>query len=233
VVLEIRLVPRVQDVDVGGMGVRRIAVLAAALVGLGLLTGPGTAGSPGHPQVRALFFGDSLVAGTGATPPRPVQVRTAADRLGWEAVVDARGGTGWTTGGSKGRPYLDRLQHDGFLKLPYDVIVLEGGTNDAHHGSPAKVREAALRTIDYVHRRQPWARIVLVGAFAPQGQPLERYQEVDTALVQVAAERGLRYVSQLHYSRLTDAGFLSRDRFHPGDAGYALMGRELAQALKG
>jgi lysophospholipase L1-like esterase len=212
---------------------RHIALLAVVLVALGLLTTAGNAGGPRHSQVKALFFGDSLFAGNGAIPLRPVQVRTAIDRLGWRGFVDARGGTGYTTGGPHGRPYLQRFRHDGFLRTRYDVIVLEGGTNDAHHGSLTRLRTAALATVDYVHRRQPRARIVLVGAFAPAGAPLERYAAVDGILADVARIRGLQYVSQLAYSTVTDSGFLSRDHYHPSDLGYDVMGRDLALQLKG
>ncbi|MCW2586576.1 MAG: uncharacterized protein JWN55_2092 [Frankiales bacterium] len=206
-------------------------MLLLVLTALVALTASGSAGGPRHAQVKALFFGDSLIAGTGAIPTRPVQVRTAADRLGWQAVVDARGGTGYTTGGKRGKPYLARLRSDGYLKTPYDVIVLEGGTNDAHHGSLTQLRGAALRTVDYVHRRQPWARIVLVGAFAPPGVLLARYAAVDTVLAEVARARGLQYVSQLPFSAETDPGLLSRDAYHPSDAGYGVLGRHLADAL--
>lgn len=216
----------------GGRSGRRGALSLAVLVTLLLLTGAGTASGPRQPAQAALFFGDSLLVGVGAIPERPVQVRTVADRLGWRAVVDARGGTGFTTGGRHGKPYLQRLRQDGYLRVPYAVIVLEGGTNDAHHGSLTRLHDAALRTVDYVRSRQPRARIVLVGAFAPAGVDVERYAVADRVLATVAAERGLQYVSQLHYSTVTEAGFLSRDRFHPSDAGYARMGRDLAAALK-
>lgn len=208
-------------------------MLCAVLVALGLLSGAGSAGGPGHSRVKALFFGDSLIAGTGAVPRRPVQVRTATDRLGWEGFVDARGGTGYTTGGTHGRPYLDRLRRDGFLTTQYDVVVLEGGTNDAGHGSLTQLRAAALRTVDFVRRRQRHARIVMVGAYAPAGIALDRYARADAILAGVAAERGLQYVSQLPYSQVADPGFLSADHYHPSDAGYAVMGRDLATALRG
>ena len=216
----------------GATGRRRAALVVALLLALGLLSGAGSAGSPRNPQVKALFFGDSLIAGTGAVPHRPVEVRTATDRLGWQGFVDARGGTGYTTGGGHGRPYLDRFRHDGFLTTRYNVIVLEGGTNDAQHGSLTRLRAEALQTVAYVHRRQPRARIVMVGAYAPAGAALDRYVTADLILAGVAAESGLRYVSQLHYSEVTDPGFLSRDRYHPSTAGYLLMGHALADALR-
>jgi lysophospholipase L1-like esterase len=212
---------------------RRIALLGAITLALALLTGPGAAGPPATPSVRALFFGDSLFVGSGAVPKSPVQVRTAADRLHWRAILDAWGGTGYTTGGNTGRPYLERLRTDGYLDREYDVIVLEGGTNDARHGSVEQLRVAATATVDYVRLRQPKARIVLVGAYAPRGYRLDRYREVDQTLAQVALAHGLQYVSQFHYSTVTDPGFLSRDGLHPTAGGYRLMGRDLASALKG
>ena len=210
----------------------RAVLVASALLGVSLLAGPGAAGGSAPQGPRALFFGDSLFVGVGATPQRPVQVRTAADRLGWRAVIDARSGTGYTTGGRGGRTYLDRLRTDGFLRTPYDVVVLEGGTNDAHHGSLAQLHDAATRTVAFVRARQPHARVVLVGAFVAHDVPRhERYAEADRVLAQVADEQGLLYVSQLPYGEVTDRGFLAADRFHPGDAGYARMGRDLAEAL--
>jgi lysophospholipase L1-like esterase len=211
----------------------RFGLPGAILLALGMLTAAGSAGPPHTPGVTALFFGDSLVGGAGAVPRRPVEVSTTTARLGWRSVVDAVGGTGYTTGGRHGKPYLDRLRHDHYLDTPYDVIVLEGGTNDADHGSLTGLRTAALSTVDLVRRRQPAARIVMVGGYAPAGVALERYREADRILAGVALERGLLYVSQLGFSSVTDPAFLSRDHYHPSDAGYALMGKELAAALRG
>ncbi len=214
------------------MGRRRGAVLVTVLLALGMITGSGSAGDTGPRAPAALFFGDSLFTGTGAVPRQPVQARTAAALLGWRAVIDSYGGTGYTTGGRHGKPYLQRFQSDGYLRTQYDVIVLEGGTNDAHHGSLARLHGAALRTVDYLRARQPHARIVLVGAFAPTGVDLDRYASVDRILAGVARERGLDYVSQLHYSSVTDRAFLARDAFHPSTAGYTRMGEDLAAALR-
>ena len=213
------------------MGRRRIGLLAVLLVVVGLLTSVGSAGGPRKPQVRALFFGDSLIAGTGAVPQagpgphrhRPAGLAGVRRRPRRHRLHHGRHPTGGLT--------LDRLRHDGFLTTRYDVVVLEGGTNDAAHGSLTRLRAAALTTVDFVRRRQPRARIVLVGAYAPPGVAVERYAAADQILAGVAAARGLQYVSQLHYSQSDDPAFLSRDQYHPSDAGYGLMGQDLAAAL--
>lgn len=200
--------------------------LAALLVVLMSLLAPSSAGS----KTTALFFGDSLMAGTGVSPKRPVQALETAKRLGWAPTVDAQGGTGWTTGGKHGKPYLYRLQHDGRLARQYDVIVLEGGTNDAQYGDLDRLPAAVAQVVALVHRRQPHARIVLVGGFTPAGHDGPRAQQADSALATTATELGLQYVSQYRYHDLT-RGFLSRDDFHPGRKGYQRMAADLARAL--
>jgi lysophospholipase L1-like esterase len=216
----------------GAVGRGRAGLLALIGAALVVIAGSSTASNSDRDATHALFFGDSLINGTGSAPEGPWEVRTAARELGWQATVDAWGGTGYTTGGARGKPYLHRFQHDGKLRTPYDVIVLEGGTNDARHGSLQQLERRSLEVIDYVHRRQPWARIVLVGGYAPAGVDLDRYRQADVILREVAAQRHLQYVSQLHYSDRV-GGFLSRDRYHPSKTGYRAMGQDLADAIRG
>jgi lysophospholipase L1-like esterase len=233
VIRQFDLDPRVHTGDMRGMGKGRAAALLLLGVLLVLVARPAPASSERSPgMTRALFFGDSLINGTGSSPAGPWEVRTAARELGWQATVDGFGGTGYTTGGKRGKPYLTRLAKDGALHVPYDVIVLEGGTNDARHGSLSKLRAKALQVVDYVHARQPWARIVMVGGFAPYGIDQTRYVQMDAVLAEVASLRKVQYVSQLHYGTLA-TGFLSADDYHPGNAGYHQMGHDLAVALGG
>lgn len=195
--------------------------------------GPGSSQAPAADQPRALFFGDSLFVGVGASPRQPVQARYAASLLGVRPVLDAMSGTGFTTGGRNGLPYLQRLRRDGALRADrYDVVVVEGGTNDAHHGSPSQTQSAATEVLDQVRQAQPHALVVLVGAFVGHGVARhDRYAEVDAALARAAAARDVLYVSQLHWSQQARPGFLSQDRFHPTASGYRLLGAELARAV--
>lgn len=203
-----------------------VVALATLLVVAMSLLSPSSAGS----KTTALFFGDSLFAGTGTSPKRPVQALETAKRMAWAPTVDAVGGTGWTTGGKHGKPYLERLQHDGKLRKHFDVVVLEGGTNDALYGDIDRIPAAVAQVVALVHHRQPDARIVLVGGFAPAGHDSPRFEQTDSILATTATELGLQYVSQLKYHGLT-TGFLSHDHFHPGRRGYQRMAADLAKAL--
>ena len=195
---------------------------------------PASAGPSPQPAVRAYFFGDSLMAGTGVTPRRPVMARVAAARLGWQVDVDAWGGTGWTTTGTS-PGYLERLQLPGAMPGRYDVVLLEGGTNDARIGSaPEAVRTAVHQLVAEVRRRQPQASIVLMGAYDPPGVLDLRRGVADDAVRDAAAELGLAFFSPR--SGQWTAGqqphrFLHDDGLHPSLRGYGVLGERLAGAL--
>lgn len=214
----------------------RLTALAGALL-LALAGLPAAAGPPAAPtgRVSAYFFGDSLMAGTGASPRRPVMARVAAARLGWDVEVDAWGGTGWTTTG-RSPGYLDRLRRPGALSGDYDVVLLEGGTNDARVGSaPAQVRAAVRAGVALVRARQPRAQVVLMGAYdpPPPGRVDPRRRAVDDAVADVARELGLPFFSPLSggWTEGQPPSFLHPDGLHPSTRGYGVMGSRLADAL--
>jgi lysophospholipase L1-like esterase len=214
---------------------RRTGAVLAALALL-LLALP-TSAAPERPAaaaVRAYFFGDSLMAGTGASPVRPVMARVAAARLGWDVEVDAWGGTGWTTTGpSPGYP--ERLRRPGALTGRYDVVLLEGGTNDARVGSaPATVRAAVHEAVAEVRRRQPQAQVVIMGAYDPPGVLDLRRGVADAAVRAAADELDVPFFSP-RSGRWPDGHapqrFLSDDGLHPDEDGYGVLGEHLAAEL--
>ena len=209
----------------------------AVLTALGLSCLPGSAGpveaQPG--AVSAYFFGDSLMAGTGSSPKRPVMARIAAVRLGWDVEVDAWGGTGFTTRGER-PPYLDRLRRPGALSGRYDVVLVEGGTNDALSATdPEALREAVEDVVAHVRRRQPQAQLVLMGAYDPPagGAVDPRRAVVDAVIEDVAEDEGLPFFSPLSGGWAVDQppSFLHPDRLHPTARGYGVMGARLAAEL--
>ncbi len=220
----------------GQVGSRRLAALVVAL-GVGLSCIPASAGpvEAEAGSVRAYFFGDSLKAGTGASPRRAVMARIAAARLGWDIEVDAWGGTGYTTSGAR-PPYLDRLRAPGALSGTYDVVLVEGGTNDARRASdPDRVRLAVEDVVAEVRRRQPQAQIVLMGAYDPPagGAVHPGRAVVDDVIAEVADDEGLPFFSPLSgsWSKGQSPSFLHPDRLHPTEEGYAVMGARLTSEL--
>ena len=215
---------------------RRLLAVAAVL-GLGLGGIPASAGPvEAQPsEVSAYFFGDSLMGGTGATPRRPVMARVAAARLGWDVEVDAWGGTGYTTTG-RSPGYLERLRRPGAMSGTYDVVLLEGGTNDARvRSDPETVREAVVEVVAEVRRRQPQAAIVLMGAYdpPPPGRTDPYRRVVDDVVAEVAEEEGLAFFSPLSggWTLGQAPSFLHPDRLHPNERGYGVMGARLAEEL--
>ncbi len=214
----------------------RLAALAA-LLGLGLAGFPAAAGPVAAPpgQVSAFFFGDSLMAGTGTNPRRPAMARLAGARLGWDVEVDAWGGTGYTTAG-RSPGYLQRLRRPGAMSGRYDVVLLEGGTNDARNaGDPQAVQDAVLAVLGEVRRRQPQATIVLMGAYdpPPPGRTDPRRRIVDEVVAGVAKAEGIRFFSPLsgRWTVGQPPSFLYTDRLHPSARGYGVMGSRLAEEL--
>jgi lysophospholipase L1-like esterase len=217
---------------------RRIAarIVAAVALLLSLLALPAaTAGAPDRSgQIQALFFGDSLMNGTGAHPTRPVMARVAARQLGWRITVNAFGGTGYTTGGSRGRPYLERLARPGVLSTPYDVVLIEGGTNDKA-ADPVTMHQRTTETVAYVRSRLPTAQIVLMGAYNPMGRKYDpRRVTMDAVIRTVAVEQSLPYFSPIsdHWTKGQGARFLCRDGLHPSAFGYGVMGAKLVSTLR-
>jgi lysophospholipase L1-like esterase len=216
------------------MATRLLAAAVLLLSAFALPAATSNANAPAGGHVRALFFGDSLMNGTGSHPSRPVMARVAARRLGWDITVDAVGGTGYTTGGKRGKPYLDRLSRPGVLSTPYDVVLLEGGTNDKA-ADPATMRERTTETVSYVRSRLPTAKIVLMGAYNPPGSRYDaRRVTIDAVIHAVAVEQSLPYFSPIsgHWTRGQGGRFLCSDRLHPSTYGYGVMSAHLVTALR-
>ncbi len=218
---------------------RARAAVAAGLLALGLCGVPAAAGpSVAAPSdVTAYFFGDSLMGGTGVSPKHPFMADVAGRTLGWDVEVDAWGGTGYTTTGlSPG--YLERLQRPGALAGDYDVVLLEGGTNDARvRSTPEQVQAAVREVVAFVRERQPRAQVVLMGAYdpPPPGRVDPHRTVVDGAIAEVAEELGLPFFSPISggWTLGQPPSFLHPDRLHPTAYGYGVMGSRLAQALSG
>lgn len=133
---------------------------AASTTGSGLTVGTNTTAA-GTPVV--LFFGTSLTAGLGLEPDQayPSLIEKKALEDGVPIKVVNAGLSGETTAGA-----LRRI--DWVLRAPADVIVIEGGANDALRGLPPDDARANLeQLIAAVRAKQPQAKIALVQMEAP------------------------------------------------------------------
>jgi lysophospholipase L1-like esterase len=223
------------DARPGGRTSRLLAALGLAVAALAVPAASSIADAPnGSGQVRALLFGDSLMHGTGARPVRPVMARVVARQLGWDVTVDAVPGTGYTTGGARGGDYLSRLSRPGVLSRPYDVVLIEGGTNDKA-ADPVTMHERTTETVRYVRSRLPTAQIVLMGAYNPIGRQYDaRRVTIDAVIRTVGIEQSLTYVSPIsgHWTRGQGSRFLCPDGLHPSTYGYGVMGARLSSAIR-
>src|SRR4051812_8266636 len=109
------------------------------------------------------FFGTSLTPGYGLGPsqafPSLIEKKAEADGIPIQAVN--AGLSGETTAGAARRI-------DWVLRAPADIIVIEGGANDALRGlSPDAARANIERVIGVIRQKQPKAKIVLVQMEAP------------------------------------------------------------------
>jgi acyl-CoA thioesterase-1 len=128
--------------------------------------GPTPASDSGAKSIRApvvLFFGTSLTAGLGLDPEQayPSLIEKKARTEGVPIRVVNAGLSGETTAGA-----VRRI--DWVLRTPVDLVVIEGGANDALRGlSPEQARANLETLIAAVKAKQPRAKIALIQMEAP------------------------------------------------------------------
>ncbi|MET1052158.1 MAG: SGNH/GDSL hydrolase family protein [Mycetocola sp.] len=227
-------------------------VLAGLVAGSAMLLGAagtehpaaGTAGAPTgttasdagplSPGSDALFFGDSWTWGYSAEPPTAGMAYTAAAELELDATVDGVPGTGFVSPGPGNEGSFARRLTALDLDAVPELVVLQGGTNDTE-STPENIAAALTATVDVVEKRWPEATLVVVGP-GPRTWPAEqRLTAVDAVLSGTAADLGIDYISPLAERWITEATaptVLDQSTSHPGTAGHAYLGRELADSIR-
>lgn len=175
-----------------------------------------------------LFFGTSLTAGYGLEPeqafPALIEKKAAAD--GVPITVVNAGLSGETTAGAARRI-------DWVLRTPADLVVIEGGANDALRGLPPDAARANLeRVIATVRQKQPAAKIVLVQMEAPPNFGSAYTRSFRAIYADIARKQGIPLLPFL----LTDVAGIPRlnqpDGVHPNVAGERIVADNLWRALK-
>jgi acyl-CoA thioesterase I len=175
-----------------------------------------------------LFFGTSLTAGYGLDPeqafPSLIEKKAEAEGLPIKAV---NGGlSGETTAGAARRI-------DWVLRTPADLVVVEGGANDALRGlSPDAARANLEQVIATIRQKQPRAKIALIQMEAPPNYGATYTQSFRTIYADIARKENVPLLPFLlggvaGISRLNQA-----DGVHPNLAGERIVADNLWKALK-
>jgi acyl-CoA thioesterase-1 len=175
-----------------------------------------------------LFFGTSLTAGYGLNPeqafPSLIEKKAQAEGMPIKAV---NGGlSGETTAGAARRI-------DWVLRTPADLVVVEGGANDALRGlSPDAARANLEQVIAAIRQKQPRAKIALVQMEAPPNYGATYTRSFRAIFADVARKENVPLLPFLlggvaGVSRLNQA-----DGVHPNLAGERIVADNLWKALK-
>lgn len=208
---------------------------AAAATAAAATTGPPVRIElPARPVL--LILGDSYASGDGAARPDQGWAYLVAGELGYPATIDGMGGTGFAWGGGAqeelSSEYETRLRkiaaNPAFVP---NVLVLQGGQNDAQVSDPHEVRVATTQTIEAARRFWPGVQVVVMGPSAPQPRG-EELRGVNMAVRAGAAAANAPYIDPIDAGWFTTAnspGF-DFDGAHPNSAGHAYIARKFLES---
>ena len=189
---------------------------------------------PAEPVV--LILGDSYTAGDGADSPDQGWAYLVANALGYPTNIDGVGGTGFAWGGGAqdelGGEYELRLQQIAATpSFVPNVLILQGGQNDAQIPVPEEIKAATTQTILAARRFWPGIQVVVLGPSAPQ--PLaEELRPTNTAVRAGAEAAGAPFVDAVDAGWFTTAnspGF-DADGAHPNSAGHAYIAEKFLES---
>lgn len=175
-----------------------------------------------------LFFGTSLTAGYGLAPDQafPALIEKKARDEGLPIKVVNAGLSGETTAGA-----VRRI--DWVLRTPADLVVIEGGANDALRGLSPDAAKANLEAlIAAVRAKQPQAKIALVQMEAPPNYGVAYTRSFRSIYGEVARKENVTLLPFLlggvaGISRLNQA-----DGVHPNVAGERIVADNVWKGLK-
>jgi acyl-CoA thioesterase I len=175
-----------------------------------------------------LFFGTSLTAGAGLDPEQafPALIEKKAEADGLPITVINAGLSGETTAGA-----VRRI--DWVLRAPADLVVIEGGANDALRGlSPDAARVNLQRVIAAVRQRQPAAKIALIQMEAPPNLGPAYTRSFSAIYLDIAKKENVPLLPFLLGGVAGIPGLNQPDGVHPNAAGERIVADNLWLALK-
>lgn len=184
------------------------------------------AGSTRTPVV--LFFGTSLTAGLGLDPEQayPSLIENKAQAEGVPIKVINAGLSGETTAGA-----VRRI--DWVLRSPADLIVIEGGANDALRGLPPEDARTNLeQLIAAVRAKQPQAKIALVQMEAPPNFGASYTRAFHAIYPEVARKENVTLLPFLLDGVAGIPRLNQPDGVHPNTSGERIVADNVWKALK-
>lgn len=228
---------------VGLLGLLVVEAVIARLGPMDRFVGPSRAprafGGAG-PRLSYVVLGDSTAAGRGAPYESGITVATARHlALSRRVTMTNLAVSGARMGD------LVRSQVAPAARLRPDVVLIAVGANDVTNLTSTSSIQRDLRTlVDRLRGANQGIRIVVtaspdVGSVRRLAQPLRwvagwRTEQINAAIEQVAAERGLTLAPIAQRTGplfRKDPGLFAGDRFHPNARGYATWTPVLDQAL--
>jgi acyl-CoA thioesterase-1 len=175
-----------------------------------------------------LFFGTSLTAGLGLDPEQayPSLIEKKARAEGVPIKVVNAGLSGETTAGA-----VRRI--DWVLRTPVDLVVIEGGANDALRGlSPEDARANLETLIAAVRARQPQAKIALIQMEAPPNYGLSYTRSFRAIYPEVAKKENVTLLPFLLGGVAGIPRLNQPDGVHPNVTGERIVADNVWKALK-
>jgi acyl-CoA thioesterase-1 len=175
-----------------------------------------------------LFFGTSLTAGAGLDPEQafPALIQKKAEADGLPITVINAGLSGETTAGA-----VRRI--DWVLRAPVDLVVIEGGANDALRGlSPDAARANLERVIAAVRQKHPTAKIALIQMEAPPNLGPAYSRSFRTIYSDIAKKEDIPLLPFLLSGVAGIPRLNQSDGIHPNAAGETIVADNLWRALK-
>lgn len=183
-----------------------------------------------------LILGDSYTAGDGAGRPDQGWAYLVTRQLRYPATIDGAGGTGFAWGGGA-QDELDGEYETRLRQIADDpsfvpnILILQGGQNDARIQDLDEVRTATTQTIEAARRFWPGIQIVVLGPSAPQ--PLaEDLRTVNNAVRAGAAAANAPFIDAIEAGWFTagNSPEFDFDGAHPNAAGHAHIAGKFLEA---
>jgi hypothetical protein len=177
-----------------------------------------------------LIMGDSYTASDGADRQDQGWAYLVAGSLGFPTNIDAVGGTGFAWGGGaqddRGQEYGARLRKIAATEPAFvpNLLILQGGQNDALSNNPAEIESATTETIESARRLWPGVQVVVLGPSAPQ--PLaERLRDANSAVRAGAAAANAPFIDAYGAGWFTAANSpaFDADGAHVNTAGHRYL----------